>query len=128
MSRPGALRVRVPGSTANLGPGFDSIGLALGLWDEYDVTVGEPGGLRISVTGEAADDVPLDESHLVVRAMRYATRALGDAPARDLCLVARNGIPHGRGLGSSAAAIAAGVVVGQAVSRVDDWRDLAAGA
>ena len=115
-SVPVSVRIRVPASTANLGPGFDSVGLALGLWDEYDVTVGVSGGLRIAVTGEAADEVPLDASHLVIRAMAYACARLGAPMPVDLCLVARNGIPHGRGLGSSASAIVAGVVAAQAFS------------
>jgi homoserine kinase len=111
-----SVRIRVPASTANLGPGFDSIGLALGLWDEYDVRVSSSGSLRIAVTGEAADDVPRDASHLVVRAMTYACTRLGLPMPTHLCLVARNGIPHGRGLGSSASAIVAGVVAAQTFS------------
>ena len=60
-----SVEVRVPASSANLGPGFDSIGLALGLWDHYVVTTSETPGLVIEVSGEGADDVPTDERHLV---------------------------------------------------------------
>ncbi len=110
-----SVAVRVPGSTANLGPGFDSIGLALGLWDDYLFTTSES-GLRVEVTGEDAADVPTDESHLVLATMWQAWQVLGVRPPPGLALRARNGIPHGRGLGSSAAAIVAGVVAGQALS------------
>jgi homoserine kinase len=122
-----SVRIRVPASTANLGPGFDSVGLALGIWDEYDVTAGSgrgDGGLVVRVSGEAADSVPLDATHLVVRAMAYASARLGTSLPAHLCLVARNGVPHGRGLGSSASAIVAGVVAGQVFSDVDRWSAL----
>jgi homoserine kinase len=115
------VRIRVPASTANLGPGFDSVGLALGLWDEYDVTVGEGAGLRVSVSGEGAEDVPRDATHLVVRAMAHGFARLETHMPADLCLAARNGIPHSRGLGSSASAIVAGVVAAQVFSDVEPW-------
>ncbi|GAA1308255.1 homoserine kinase [Saccharothrix xinjiangensis] len=101
------VRVRVPASTANLGSGFDALGMALGLHDELDFEV-VPGGLEVVVGGEGAADVPTDERHLVVRAFRAAADHLGlDVPG--LRLTCRNAIPHARGLGSSAAAIVAGV-------------------
>ncbi len=111
-----AVRIRVPASTANLGPGFDSVGLALGLWDEYDVGVGEGDGLQVSVSGEGAEEVPRDATHLVVRAMAHGFARLETHMPASLCLVARNGIPHSRGLGSSASAIVAGVVAAQVLS------------
>ncbi|ADU48958.1 homoserine kinase [Intrasporangium calvum] len=111
-----SVRIRVPASTANLGPGFDSIGLALGLWDEYVATTLDVPGLEVQVTGEGAADVPRDESHLVVRTMRHTWRTLGLAGPAGLRLSACNGVPHGRGLGSSATAIVAGVVGAQALS------------
>jgi homoserine kinase len=114
------VRVRVPASTANLGPGFDSIGLALGLWDEYVVTARETATTEVTVTGEGAAEVPTDESHLVVRTMRHTWQVLGvEAPA-GLRLHACNGVPHGRGLGSSATAIVAGVIGAQAISYAAD--------
>jgi homoserine kinase len=122
------VRVRVPASSANLGPGFDSIGLALGIWDEYVVTTADTPGLVITVAGEAAGDVPTDESHLVHAAMRHTWDRLGvEAPA-GLTLTARNGVPHGRGLGSSATAIVAGVVAAQALSGPDAGWDADAAA
>ncbi|WP_347352067.1 homoserine kinase [Intrasporangium sp.] len=111
-----SVHVRVPASTANLGPGFDSIGLALGLWDEYAVTTRDEPGLTIEVAGHGADEVPTDESHLVHATIQYTWRELGYEPPAGLALVAGNGVPHGRGLGSSATAIVAGVVAAQALS------------
>lgn len=110
------IRVRVPASTANLGPGFDSIGLALGLWDEYLVTALDAPGLEVVVTGQGSADVPTDESHLVVRTMRHTWDVLEATAPAGLRLEAANGVPHGRGLGSSATAIVAGVVAAQAFS------------
>ncbi|MDC5699213.1 homoserine kinase [Intrasporangium calvum] len=111
-----SVRVRVSASTANLGPGFDSIGLALGLWDDYVATALDTPGLLVEVTGEGAGEVPTDESHLVVRTMRHTWDSLGVPGPAGLRLLACNGVPHGRGLGSSATAIVAGVVAAQALS------------
>lgn len=108
MGRPGEVRVRVPASSANLGPGFDSLGLALGLYDEIEVCVADD-GVAVEVLGEGAGQVPCDDSHLVVRAMRTTWNITGDAPA-GLRLRCRNAIPHSRGLGSSASAAVAGAV------------------
>jgi homoserine kinase len=111
-----SVQVRVPASSANLGPGFDSIGLALGLWDVYVMTTSDEAGLVIEVTGEGAAEVPTDERHLVHATMRHTWDVLGHEPPSGLRIEARNGVPHGRGLGSSATAIAAGVVAAQALS------------
>ncbi|WP_311966581.1 homoserine kinase [Arsenicicoccus cauae] len=109
-----AVRVNVPGSSANLGPGFDAIGLALGVWDSYDVVV-EGDALVIDVTGESADEVPRDASHLVHRCLASGLARLGvDVPA-GLHLVCRNGVPHSRGLGSSATAVVAGYAAATAL-------------
>ncbi|MSZ76850.1 MAG: homoserine kinase [Actinobacteria bacterium] len=107
----GPVRVSVPATTANLGPGFDSLGLALGLRDELEAEVLDR-GLVVEVDG--ADGVPLDERHLVVRSMRAAFDLLGAQPA-GLRLSCRNVIPHARGLGSSSAAIVAGVGLARAL-------------
>ncbi|MGR2753177.1 homoserine kinase [Agromyces arachidis] len=102
------VHVKVPATSANLGPGFDTLGLALARYDEVEVEVGGT-GLRIEVHGVGAGEVPLDETHLVVRAIAHTLAHFGhDLP--PLALVARNAIPHGRGLGSSGAAIVAGVM------------------
>jgi homoserine kinase len=116
-----AVRVQVAATSANLGPGFDALGLALQLYDDVEVVV-EPGrrGLRIELTGEGAADVPRDGSHLIIRAMEAGFEKLGETrPA--LVLRCTNRIPHGRGLGSSAAAIVAGVLIAREL--VSDGRD-----
>jgi homoserine kinase len=121
MGRPREVRVRVPASSANLGPGFDSLALALGLYDEIEVTVAAD-GVTVEVVGEGAAGVPRDERHLVVRAMRRAFAAFGDAPA-GLRLRCRNAVPHARGLGSSAAAAVAGAVAAAALAGRDPLAD-----
>lgn len=109
----GPVRVSVPATSANLGPGFDSLGLALSLRDELEAEV-RPGGLLVEVTGVGADGVPRDESHLVVKAMRAAFELMGQQPP-GLRLACHNRIPHSRGLGSSSAAIVAGVTLARAL-------------
>ena len=101
--------VRVPATSANLGPGFDTLGLALSLYDDLVVTSLPEPGLDIQAEGEGADEIPRDESNLLVRAMAYAFEAV-DRPVPGLRLRARNTIPHGRGLGSSGAAVVAGIL------------------
>lgn len=115
--RPGTtVRARVPATCANLGPGFDSFGLALQLYDEVEARVAGD-GLRIDVVGEGADTLRRDESHLVARALRAGCEALS-APIPGLSLTCRNTIPQGRGLGSSAAAITAGLLLAREVAGV----------
>lgn len=105
-----AVSIRTPATSANLGPGFDALGLALELHDEIEVEVveDESGLVEVTAEGEGADEVPLDGRHLVVRAIRAAYQ-VACAPMPGLRLHCRNGVPHGRGLGSSASAIVAGV-------------------
>jgi homoserine kinase len=97
----------VSASSANLGPGFDSIGLALSLSDEIVVETTDS-GLVVVVEGEGADQVPLDAEHLVVRAVEHGLQAVG-VRAPGLVVRCRNAIPHSRGLGSSAAAVVGGL-------------------
>jgi homoserine kinase len=104
---PEPVRVSVPATSANLGPGFDALGLALGLRDRLEAEVTDS-GLVVVVDGAGADEVPRDERHLVVRAMRACFAELGVQPP-GLRLTCHNAIPHARGLGSSSAAIVAGV-------------------
>jgi len=113
------VRVRVPATSANLGPGFDALGLALSLHDEIEARV-VPSGLHIDVSGEGAPDVTdAEEAHLVVRAMRATFDELGAGQPPGLALRCVNRIPHGRGLGSSAAAIVAGVLAARALAGAD---------
>src|SRR5690625_4360721 len=107
-TRPAGVYVRTPATSANLGPGFDALGLALGLYDEADVRFTGDGRHVVEVAGEGAGEVPLDASHLVVRAMRTVFEQAGE-PLPGLHLRCTNRIPHGRGLGSSASAIVTGV-------------------
>lgn len=117
------VHVRAPATSANLGPGFDSAGLALGLHD--DVVVEVTGrGLDVSVTGEGADEVARGERHLVVRALRATFDLLGGQPA-GLSVRCTNRIPHARGLGSSSAAIVSAVVAACALVRDSDLDDRA---
>ncbi len=115
-----AVRVRVPASSANLGPGFDSVGVALGLWDEYLVEETDRAGVVVEVTGEGADDIPRDASHLVLRSMAYACERIGRPMPPGLRLVADNVVPHSRGLGSSATAIVGGVLAAQGLAALAD--------
>ena len=97
----------VAASSANLGPGFDSIGLALGLYDEIIVETTDS-GLTVEVDGEGAGELALGPGHLVVRAIERGLRAAG-VSAPGLKVRCRNAIPHSRGLGSSAAAVVGGL-------------------
>ncbi len=103
------MQVKVPATTANLGPGFDTLGLALALYDELDVTVRDEPGVFVEVIGVGAGVVPTDETNLVARSIAH-TFAHFDQRLPGLSLVARNSIPHGRGLGSSGAAIVSGIM------------------
>lgn len=121
--RAAPVRVRVPATSANLGPGFDAFGLALGLYDDVVVRVADR-GLSIDIAGEGARTLGRDENHLVVRALNATFDVLGGRPP-GLEIVCANRIPHGRGLGSSAAAICAGVVAARGLviggaERLDD--------
>jgi len=106
--RAAPVRVQVPATSANLGPGFDSFGLALQLYDFVGAQVADA-GLHVDVAGEGADEVPRDKRHLVVQAMHATFDLLGGRP-RGLEVTCANRIPHGRGLGSSSAAIVAGIL------------------
>jgi homoserine kinase len=100
--------VRVPATSANLGPGFDSLGLALALHDTVRAVV-RPDGVDVRVAGTGAGEVGRGEGNLVVRAMRAAFTVIGEQPP-GLGLDCQNEIPQGFGLGSSAAAIVAGLL------------------
>ncbi|MGB6244639.1 homoserine kinase [Gordonia sp. (in: high G+C Gram-positive bacteria)] len=115
-----SVRVRVPGSSANLGPGFDCLGLALSIYDELAVTITGT-GVSVAVTGEAAGRVPLDERHLVARAVARGLEHAGVA-VPGFHLECRNVIPHSRGLGSSAAAVVGGLAAASALVAADGRR------
>ena len=115
MSWPAApVTVVVPATSANLGPGFDSLGLALSLHDTVRASV-RPAGLTVDVTGAGASQAGRPERHLVIRAMRAAFAAIGEQPP-GIAISCRNEVPQGFGLGSSAAAIVAGVLAARALT------------
>ena len=108
------IQVQVPATSANLGPGFDSFGLALGMNDRYVAQILDDAGLDIDVTGEGADEVPRTDKNLLVKAMNKGFDYLGGKP-KGIAVRALNVIPHGRGLGSSASAIVGGLCLARAL-------------
>lgn len=113
--------VWTPATTANLGPGFDALGLALDWTDQASVTATED-GLTFSLSGEGGGTLPQDERHLVVRTIRLGLDSLG-TEATGLHFQAHNTIPLARGLGSSSAAIAAGLGLAWGLARPGDDLD-----
>jgi homoserine kinase len=118
-SAPGEVTVSAPATSANLGPGFDALGLALELRDVVRARREPAGTVAVHVTGQGQASVPRDESHLVVRAAHAAWDAMGE-PRSGLTLWCTNVVPHGRGLGSSAAAAVAGVLAARALAGAPD--------
>jgi homoserine kinase len=116
----GPVTVTVPATSANLGPGFDCLGLALDLHDTLSAEAADT-GLVVEIVGEGADSLPRDDSHLVVRAMSAAFAAAGVRPG-GLRLRCENLIPQARGLGSSSAAIVGGLALARAL--LDDGASL----
>jgi homoserine kinase len=117
-----SVTVEVPATAANLGPGFDCFGLALDWRERVNLAVIEQ-GYQIEVSGEGAAELPRDESHLIIRSALVGLADLG-VNAPGLWLGCRNTIPHGRGLGSSSAAIVAGLVAAAGLAQVEvkpDW-------
>jgi homoserine kinase len=101
--------IKVPATSANLGPGFDTLGMALSYYDELEVEAVAGSGAIVEVIGEGAGEVPTDESNLVVKSIAYVFEQVGIA-LPGLKLKAHNIIPHGRGMGSSGAAVVSGIV------------------
>ena len=108
------IQVQVPATSANVGPGFDSIALAFAMHDRYVAQVLDEPGLDIDVTGEGVDDVPRTEKNLLVKAMYKGFKYLGGEP-KGVAIRALNVIPHGRGLGSSASAIVGGLMLARSL-------------
>jgi homoserine kinase len=121
----GTVVVRVPATSANLGPGFDALGLALTLYDEVAAGLmdgpapGAAGAVQVVVTGEGAGELDTGEGHLIVRAMRATFDRIGVPQPGGIRLRCRNRIPHARGLGSSSAAICAGILAARALAGAD---------
>ena len=108
------VQVSVPATSANLGPGFDSFGLALELRDRYAAQILDEAVIDVDVTGEGADEVKRDKNNLVIKAMMRGFEYM-DAKPRGIALRQLNVIPHGRGLGSSASAIVGGLHLARAL-------------
>lgn len=105
-----AVRVNVPATSANLGPGFDTLGIALAYGDDLVAVTRQEPGATVAVSGVGEGEVPTDASNLVVRSAAHVFERLGrELPG--LNLEATNRIPHGRGMGSSGSAIVAGVMI-----------------
>lgn len=111
---PAAVHVRVPATSANLGPGFDALGLALTLYDDVEVELADS-GLWIDVTGEGEETAKRGEQHLIVQTFRDTYALIGAAPDPGLRVRCVNRIPHARGLGSSSAATVAGILAARAL-------------
>jgi homoserine kinase len=107
-------QVSVPASSANIGPGFDSLAIALDLRDHYAAQILDDAIFDVDVTGEGADDVKKDKNHLVIKAMMKGFEFMGAKP-RGIALRALNNTPHGRGLGSSSSAIIGGLVLSRSL-------------
>lgn len=103
-----SVRVRVPATSANLGPGFDCLALALDLWNEVDLRLA-PAGVHFSISGEGQAEIARDETNLIWRAAAQVFQQAGQ-PLPGLRIECRNAIPLGGGLGSSASAILAGML------------------
>jgi len=109
----GQVTVQVPATSANLGPGFDCLGLALDLHDRLTAEIVDS-GLQVEISGEGADSLPHDETHLVVRVMRRAFDEMGVGQP-GLRVRFENAVPQARGLGSSSAAIVGGLALARAL-------------
>ncbi len=107
-------QVSVPASSANIGPGFDSLAIALDLRDHYAAQILDDATFDVDVTGEGAEDVKKDKNHLVIKAMMKGFDFMGAKP-RGIALRALNVTPHGRGLGSSSSAIVGGLALSRAL-------------
>lgn len=116
--------VRVPATTANMGPGFDTIGMALDIWTEISVEIvapkkGDVPNLRrivLTNEGEGAKELPTDESNLVIVGLKAAYKAAHEEMPRCLKVHCKNRIPFARGLGSSSAGIVGGIIAGLALA------------
>ncbi len=115
-----SVTVQVPATSANMGPGFDCLGMALNIWSE--VTIERSDKFEITYEGEGENDIPLDKSNLIATGLRAAFSSVGK-PVPDLRIHVVSRIPFARGLGSSSAAIVGGLIGGLVISghRLPCW-------
>jgi len=104
-----SVHVKVPATSANLGPGFDTLGMALSFYDELEVTVVAGDDVTVEVIGEGSGDVPTGKDNLIVKSIEHTFKHFNQQMP-GLKLLAHNNIPHGRGMGSSGAAVVAGIM------------------
>jgi homoserine kinase len=109
------ITVRVPGTTANCGPGFDTIGIACTIYNELSLTLDRQGGFSLAVTGEGADTIPANERNIAYQAVRAVLKKVGRTDP-GIAIRMHNAIPLARGLGSSAAAIVGALVAANAAT------------
>jgi homoserine kinase len=112
------ISVQVPATSANLGPGFDCVGIALDLWNQFDLQI-DPKQKKILVEniGEGADELPRDARHLVVQTILQTLPARYKAKSHTWKITCNNHVPCRSGLGSSSTAVLAGVAFSQAISK-----------
>jgi homoserine kinase len=114
------LSIRVPATTANIGPGFDCIGAALDLWNTFELHLapGQDAAVTVESHGEAAALLPRDHTNIIARILfEELDETLGQKPPGPLKIVCRNNVPCGSGLGSSSTAVIAGLVFAHALAR-----------
>lgn len=115
MSNKCCVRVRIPATTANCGPGFDTLGIACTLYNEVELELtGAAGFAQIHVTGDGSDTLPTNERNLVLRSVRTVLDKVGEKQT-GIRLSLLNAIPLSRGLGSSSAAIVGGLIAANAI-------------
>jgi len=118
-------KVRTPGTTSNLGPGFDALGLALRIWNSFEVAE-IPAGFEVRSSGKGAERIPKGEENLVVRAFQHYRNFMGFPKATGLAIKIETQVPLGSGLGSSATATVAGLVAADTLAgRLLEEKDLA---
>ncbi len=110
--------IKAPASTANLGPGFDSLGLALDLWNQAEFSI-NGNDLDISVQGEGKGEIPLGKDNIIYRAFEYTYNHLGKPLPQGLAIKCKNKIPLSSGLGSSASASLLGILGAKALLNAD---------
>ncbi len=112
-------QISVPATSANIGPGFDCLGIALEMRDRYAAQILDDATFDVDVSGEGADEVKKDSKNLVIRAMMAGFEFMGKKP-KGIALRSLNVIPHGRGLGSSASAIVGGLALARSLVLTGD--------
>ena len=117
------IRVRIPATTANLGPGFDCMGLALDLWNTFELHLDTQVGISVESHGEGAEKLPTDQSNLTVSMMLAELQRENIEAPSNFRIITHNTIPCASGLGSSSTATLAGVIFAQAVNLDKEGRD-----